>query len=310
MRRFLLRKRGIDEYEWQHFMRYEGKLYRPPSESDAYIVQATIGCSWNKCTYCDMYREKEFRVRALSETLEDIEVVGQDAKVARRVEKVFIADGDALILDMHHWRAILEASTRAFPRLRRVSCYAMAKNVLEKSESELLELRQLGLSMLYMGPESGDDVVLKRIAKGQNHDDHVRAAARAHAAGMKLSVIALLGIGGDRSDEHARATGDLVTKMDPAFFSALTVTVVPGTPLATLAGRGKFEVPAVPDLLRELRTMVDVAKPTNATFRTNHASNYLPLGGELPRDRARILDVIDAALAGRIPLRHEATRGL
>lgn len=186
----------------------------------------------------------------------------------------------------------------------------MAKNVIEKTDEELSELASLGLSMLYMGPESGDDVVLKRIAKGQSHDEHVDAAARAHRAGMKLSVIALLGIGGDRSQEHAAQTAALVTAMDPAYFSALTVTVVPGTPLATLEKRGKFAVPAVADLLRELRTMVDLARPSRTTFRTNHASNYLPLGGELPRDRARIVDVIDAALAGKIPLRPEHYRGL
>lgn len=292
-------------------MRYEGKLYRPPSEADAYILQATIGCSWNKCTYCDMYREKAFRVRPLEETLEDVTLaVRQLGRNAERVEKVFVADGDALILDMDHWRAILDETSRAFPNLRRVSCYAMAKNVIEKTPEELAELRRLGLSILYVGPESGDDVVLKRIAKGQNHEDHVRAAERAHEAGLQLSVIALLGIGGDRSVEHAEATADLVTKMNPAFFSALTVTVVPGTPLATLSSRGKFAVPDVPDLLRELRTMVAKAAPTKTVFRTNHASNYLPLGGELPRDRDRIVEVIDAALDGRIPLRPERTRGL
>jgi radical SAM superfamily enzyme YgiQ (UPF0313 family) len=142
-------------------MRYVGKLYRPPSEHDAYIVQATIGCSWNKCTYCDMYRDKDFRVRPLSETLEDIAAAGK--KLGPEVDKVFVADGDALVLPMDHWRSILQAANQAFPNLRRVSCYAMAKNVLQKTQDELVELRQLGLSMLYMGPESGDDRVLKRI---------------------------------------------------------------------------------------------------------------------------------------------------
>jgi radical SAM superfamily enzyme YgiQ (UPF0313 family) len=289
-------------------MRYEGKLYRPPSEADALIVQATIGCSWNKCTYCDMYREKDFRVRTLADTLTDLEMAGREH--GAQVDKVFVADGDALILDMDHWRAILTTARRLFPNLKRVSCYAMAKNVLEKSAADLAELRALGLSLLYMGPESGDDQVLKRIAKGQNFDDHVAAAKMAHAAGITLSVIALLGIGGDRSEAHALGTAKLVTAMDPAFFSALTVTVVPGTPLATLAHRGKFTVPDVPNLLRELRTMVAHAAPTRAVFRTNHASNYLPLGGELPRDRERIVDVIDAALDGRIALRPEHHRGL
>lgn len=289
-------------------MRYEGKLYRPPSEADAYILQATIGCSYNHCTYCDMYRDKTFRVRDLAATLEDLEVAGRVH--GSDVEKLFVADGDALVLPMEHWRAVLEGARRAFPRLRRVSCYAMARNVLEKTDVELAELRAAGLSLLYMGPESGDDPTLKRIAKGDDAATHVRAAERAHRAGMQLSVIALLGIAMERSDEHARGTADLVTKMDPAFFSALTVTVVDGTPLDRLAKKGRFAVPPIPALLGELRTMVDEARPTDAVFRTNHASNYLPLGGHLPRDRTRIVEVIDAALAGKIPLRPESRRGL
>jgi radical SAM superfamily enzyme YgiQ (UPF0313 family) len=289
-------------------MRYEGKLYRPPSEADSYILQATIGCSYNHCTYCDMYRDKTFRVRDLSATLEDLDVAGRVHGAG--VEKVFVADGDALVLPMDHWRAILERARRVFPRLRRVSSYAMARNVLEKTDAELAELRAAGLSLLYVGPESGDDATLKRIAKGDDAATHVRAAERAHAAGMQLSVIALLGIAMERSEEHARGTAELVTKMDPAFFSALTVTIVDGTPLDRLAKKGRFAVPPVPALLGELRTMVDEARPTDAVFRTNHASNYLPLGGHLPRDRARIVEVIDAALAGKIPLRPESRRGL
>ena len=289
-------------------MRYEGKLYRPPSEADAYILQATIGCSWNHCTYCDMYRDKTFRVRNLDETLEDLAACGRVH--GDDVEKLFVADGDALVLPMDSWRAILERAQQVFPRLRRVSCYAMARNILAKSDAELRELRQAGLSLLYIGPESGDDATLKRIAKGDDAAAHVRAAEHAHAAGMQLSVIALLGIGMDRSDEHARGTADLVTQMDPTFFSALTVTVVEGTPLYQLAKKGRFTVPPVPALLRELRIMVSEARPTQAIFRTNHASNYLPLGGQLPRDRDRIVSVIDAALAGEIPLRPDASRGL
>jgi radical SAM superfamily enzyme YgiQ (UPF0313 family) len=289
-------------------MRYEGRVFRPPSEADAYILQATVGCSWNHCTYCDMYRDKSFRVRELGETLADIDEAAR--AVGPRVEKVFVADGDALVLPMDHWRPILERSRARFPRLRRVSAYAMARNILEKTDAELAELAGLGLSTLYIGLESGDDPTLKRIAKGDDSAAHVEAARRAHAAGMALSVIALLGIAGERSDDHARATADVVTRMSPEYFAALTVTVVPGTPLATLRARGRFEVPAVPAILRELRTMVDLARPADALFRTNHASNHLPLGGRLPRDRARILGFIDAALEGRIPLRHEEERGL
>lgn len=290
-------------------MRYEGTLYRPPSEADAYILQATIGCSWNHCVYCDMYRDKTFRVRALDEALDDVRAAGR--RFGARVEKVFVADGDALVMPMDHWEAVLAACREAFPRLRRVSCYAMARNVIEKGAGDLARLREAGLSMLYIGPESGDDITLKRIAKGQDHAAHVEAARLAHAAGMRLSAIFLLGAGGtERSDEHARASARLATAMDPAFVSALTLTVVPDTPLATLVDRGRFELPAVPELLRELRTFVAEARPTDAVFRTNHASNYLPLGGRLPADRDRILALLDAALDGRVRLRPESSRGL
>jgi radical SAM superfamily enzyme YgiQ (UPF0313 family) len=255
-----------------------------------------------------MYRDKTFRIRALAETLEDIARAGN--AVGDDVEKVFVADGDALVMDTRDWLTLLARARDAFPRLRRVSCYAMARNVLAKSDDELRALAEAGLSLLYIGPESGDDTTLKRIAKGDDFDAHVRAAERAHGAGMQLSVIGLLGIASERSVEHARATAELVTRMDPEFFSALTVTVVPGTPLDRLAKKGRFEVPPVPALLAELRTMVALAKPTDAVFRTNHASNYLPLAGRLPRDRDRIVATIDAALEGRTPLRSEWMRGL
>lgn len=290
-------------------MRYEGKLYRPPSEANAYILQATIGCSWNHCTYCDMYRDKAFRIRDLHDTLEDLQtaaVVAADA-----IDKVFVADGDALVMPLDHWLPILEVAQRGFPRLRRVSCYATAPAVLDKSDEELAALAAAGLTRLYIGPESGDPQTLKRIAKGASFGEHVLAAQRARAAGMELSVIALLGAGGiERSAAHAEATARLVTEMDPEFFAALTLTVVPGTPQAKLAEQGRFVLPELPQLLAELRTIVATARPSDALFRTNHASNHLPLAGRLPRDRDRIVAVIDDALEGRIPLRPEHARGL
>lgn len=291
-------------------VRYVGKLYRPPSEADALILQATIGCSWNHCTYCDMYRDKpDFRVRPLAESLEDLERAGRE--VGPHVEKLFVADGDALVMDLADWEPILDAARRLFPNLRRVSCYATATNVLAKSDADLRRLRELGLSLLYMGPESGDDVTLKRIAKGSTAADHVDAARRARDAGLELSAIFLLGAGGTaRSAEHAQGSAELATAMNPHYLAALTLTVVPTTPLATLESRGTFALPTVDALLGELRTFVAGARPTDALFRTNHASNYLPLGGRLPRDTDKIVAVIDRALAGGVALRPERMRGL
>jgi radical SAM superfamily enzyme YgiQ (UPF0313 family) len=290
-------------------MRYVEPVFRPPSEADSYILQATIGCSWNKCVYCNMYRSKQFRVRELAETLADLE---QAAVLAGpRIGKLFVADGDALVLDMQHWRSILQLARARLPRLRRVSCYAMARNILDKSADELSELRELGLSLLYIGPESGDDATLKRIVKGANFEDHVQAAERAHAAGFEISVIALLGVAGvERSGEHAHATARLVTDMDPEYFAALTTEVLPDTPLVKLRDKGFWTQPTVPRMLEELRIMVDEARPTEAVFRTNHASNHLPLGGRLPHDRDAIIATIDGALAGRIGLRPDWARGL
>ncbi len=290
-------------------MRYDPPVFRPPSEADALILQATLGCSWNRCTYCNMYRTKRFQVRPVDDVLADLNEAA-DA-VGEQVEKLFVADGDALTLPMDHWRPLLAAARDRFPRLRRVSCYAMARNVLEKSADDLAELRQGGLTTLYLGPESGDAVTLKRIAKGDGFEAHVEAAKKAHAAGMTLSVILLLGAGGTaRSAEHAAESARLVTEMDPEFLAALTLTVVEGTPQARLQATGRFELPPIEALLGELRTLVAEARPTRALFRTDHASNYLPLGGRLPEDRERILSVLDAALAGEIPLRPEWARGL
>jgi len=290
-------------------MRYEGQIYRPPSEADAYILQATIGCSWNHCTYCDMYRDKRFRIRDLDETLADIQTAGQS--FGDNVTKVFVADGDALVLDLPHWEAILPACRDAFPRMKRVSAYATALNINDKSVDDLKRLRELGLSLLYMGPETGDDVTFKRIAKGSSFDEHVEAARRAHEAGMKVSAIFLLGAGGtERSKEHAEGSAKLITEMDPEFVSALTLTVIPGTPIDKMQAQGKFTLPTVTRMLEELRTIVAEASPTDAVFRTNHASNYLPLAGRLPQDRERIVAALDKALAGEISLRPESSRGL
>lgn len=290
-------------------MRYEEPLFRPPSEAESLILQATVGCSWNHCTYCAMYREKRYRVRPLDELLAELRLAGR--ALGPEVTRLFVADGDALAMELAHWEPLLLAAREAFPRLRRVSAYATALNVAAKTDGELRRLRELGLSLLYVGPETGDDVTFQRIAKGAGFAEHADAARRAHAAGMKLSAIFLLGAGGtDRSREHAEGSARLVTEMDPEFLSLLTLTVVPGTPIATLTARGDFALPSIEGMLGELRTIVADSRPTAAIFRTNHASNYLTLEGRLPRDRDRILATVDRALAGAVPLRPEWARGL
>jgi len=290
-------------------MSYVGTVYRPPSEANSFLLQATIGCSWNHCTYCAMYRDKPFQVRPLAETREDIATAGR--WFGDRVRKVFVMDGDALTMGIDLWEPILQSLKDAFPNLRRVSCYATALNLLAKSQEELRRLCGLGLKLLYIGPESGDDVTLKHIAKGASSADHVEAAAKAREAGMKQSLIFLLGAGGtERSVEHATGSARLATAMDPEFLSTLTLMLIPSTPIYKLAQSGRFEMPSIEGLLRELRIIVAESAPTDAVFRSNHASNYLPIEGRLPRDRDVILENIDAALSGDVCLRAEGFRGL
>lgn len=216
-----------------------------------------------------------------------------------------------MAMNLEEWEPILRALSDTFPNLRRVSCYATALNLLAKSHQELQRLRALGLKLLYIGPESGDDVTLKRIAKGASSADHVEAASKIRRAGMKQSVIFLLGAGGaERSDEHATASARLATAMDPEFLSVLTLTIIDSTPIHKLAESNRFRLPTVECLMRELRIIVAEADPSDTIFRSNHASNYLPIGGRLPRDRDAILELIDTALSGDVPLRAESLRGL
>jgi len=290
-------------------MPYIEPLFRPPAEAESFILQATLGCSWNHCTFCAMYRSKTFQVRPLDEVLADIDEAG--LRYGEDVRHVFVADGDPLAMDLDHWEPILRALTQVFPRLRRVSTYATARNLLEKRPEELQRLRELGLSLLYIGPESGDDATLKRLAKGATTADHIEAARKAREAGMQQSLMFLLGIGGrERSEEHARASGRLATAMDPRFLSTLTLTLIRDTPLAQLVARNQFELTDVQGLLQELAWFIDEAHPTGAIFRSDHASNYLPIGGRLPRDRETILTAIHAAMEGRTPLRPKWARGL
>ncbi len=253
-----------------------------------------------------MYRDKTFRVREIEEYRDDI------AEAGRRfagTEKVFIADGDALAMPTPRWLALLGILRETFPRLRQVSCYATADNLLEKPKQDLALLCAQGLSLLYIGPESGDNKTLKRIVKGNTFEEHELAAKQAHDAGMKVSTIFLLGAGGvDRTQEHAAESARLVTAMDPEFLAALTLTIVPRTPIAKLVAKGGFTLPEPKAMLAELRTLVNDSRPTSALFRTNHASNYLPTGGRLPVDRSQIVATIDAALSGKVPLRSERNR--
>ncbi len=291
-------------------MRYYGNVIRPPSEARSYILQVTYGCSHNRCTFCGTFLDKPFQVRPPDEVLADIALARQHIPGTRRV---FLADGDALALSTKRLVPILDALAGAFPHLERVGIYANARNLLHKSESDLALLRRKGLEIVYLGLESGSDEVLRRVRKGATAADMVQAVHKARAAGMRVSVIGILGVGGpELSAAHAEATGQVVSDMDPHYLSMLTLMLVPGTELAQERDAGRFQLMTPEAMLTELRQVIQhLDGLSHCVFRTNHASNYVPLAGTLPQDKARLLATLDEALArGRSALRPEVWRGL
>ena len=291
-------------------MHYYGPVIRPPSEARSYILQVTYGCSHNRCTFCGTYQDKPFRVRETSQVMDDIELARSLYPNTRRV---FLADGDALVLNANRLNHILDELNDAFPHLERVGVYANAQNLLRKSSDELKTLRIKGLGIVYLGLESGDDEVLKCIQKGATAAEMIAATAKAKQAGLLVSVIGILGIASLKgSTQHARLTGQVVSQMDPDYFSMLTLMLVPGTQLHQKWETGVFQLPDVEQMLVELHQVIEnLDGLTNCIFRTNHASNYLALRGTLPRDRTRLLAALDAAITqGPDVFRPEALRGL
>ena len=291
-------------------MHYYGAVIRPPSEARSYILQVTYGCSHNRCTFCGTYQDKPFRVRETNQVMDDIELARSLRPNTRRV---FLADGDALVLNANRLNHILDALNDAFPHLERVGVYANAQNLLRKSSDELKTLRIKGLGIVYLGLESGDDGVLKCIQKGATAAEMITATVKAKQAGLLVSVIGILGIASLKgSTQHARLTGQVVSQMDPDYFSMLTLMLVPGTQLHQKWEAGAFQLPEAEQMLIELHQVIEnLDGLTNCIFRTNHASNYLALRGTLPRDKTRLLTALDAAIAqGPDIFRPEALRGL
>ncbi len=283
-------------------------LWRPPSEAESLLLPVTRGCSWNRCTFCGMYRDRRFRVLPREEILAGIERAA--AVLGNGVTRVFLLDGDALAAPADLLLDVLGTLRRTFPRLRRLSAYASPRAILGKSPGELAALRGAGLWLLYLGVESGHDAVLRRFRKGATAADMLACGERCRAAGVDLSVMILLGMWGtDLSREHARASARVVAAIRPRYTSTLALVPVPGTPLAEEVAAGAFTLPGPPGLLAELREFLASLGTTRTVFRANHASNPLPLAGVLPRDRERLLALLDRVLAdpGRVPLRPPRT---
>ncbi len=289
-------------------MHYDGDIIRPPSEADSIIIQVTVGCSHNRCTFCGAYRTKKFRPRTHEEIAGNIDFAAQ---YCRRQRRVFLADGDALILPQKRLEDILTLIRSRLPQVRRIALYANAKAIRSKTPDQLAQLKELGLDRIYMGLESGDDQVLTAVAKGESGKSMLAAALQVKASGIFLSVTVLLGLAGvDNSLRHAQATGHVLTEMAPNQIAALMFMPLPGTPLGDQVLAGRFQLPDSHGLLSELHELLNHLHCDRVQFMANHASNYLPLTGRLGRDKEQMLQLIDQALRGRINLRAEFMRGL
>ena len=289
-------------------MHYEGNIIRPPSEADSIILQVTVGCSHNKCTFCGAYKGVHFRLKDPVTINDDISFA---AKYCKQQNRVFVGDGDALIIPTDRLAEIFSSIRENLPRVNRISLYANAKSILRKNYSELTRLKKLGLDRIYLGLESGHNPTLKNIRKGVNAEQMIEAAAKVRESAIFLSVTVLLGVAGIVDSEiHALESGRVLTEMRPNQIGALTLMLLENTPLAEDAASGSFQLPQPEMLLMELKTMVQAVNLERVQFQANHASNYLPISGRLQKDKNKILQIIEDALAGRQDLKAEYQRAL
>ncbi|MDX9962647.1 radical SAM protein [Desulfobacter postgatei] len=289
-------------------MHYEGMIIRPPSEANSILLQVTLGCSHNKCTFCGTYREKRFNIKKDDVIFSDIEFARAHC---RRQSRLFLCDGDALILPMKRLVPILERIRNRLPWVERVGVYANTKSIRMKTDEELALLHNLGLKIAYMGLESGDNKVLEAIRKGADADKMIAMGKKLKKAGIKVSVTVLLGLGGRKGSlDHARETGRVLTAMDPDFVGALSLMLIPGTELHDQYVKGDFQLLGPDEMLTELGAMISATNLTDGLFHANHASNYLPIRAHLPRDKEKTLELISRALDGKVALKPEYMRAL
>lgn len=289
-------------------MKYEGIVYRPPSEAYSLIVQVTIGCSQNHCAFCSMYKTKQFRIRSTDEIIDDFM---EAREMYPKIEKIFLADGDALICPVQDLEMILKLIRKKFPECRQVTCYASPKSILLKKTDELKRLCQLGLSMVYMGLESGSDKVLEYMKKGADPKEMIKAAEKIHNAGIRLSVTAISGLGGKKWwKEHAVETGKVLSEMKPEYAGLLTLMIEEGVPLEQEIKSGRFQLMNPYEILIETREMLEHMDCPGCIFRSNHASNYISLRGTLNKDKEKLIKQLDQAVSGSAHLKSEWMRML
>lgn len=293
-------------------LRYIEPVFRPPSEWKSLILQVTNGCSWNRCTFCDMYTapQKRFRAQKLDKILEDIETV---VSTRQDITRVFLADGDAMSLPFERLEAICLLIRKHLPNVIRISSYCLPRNLKNKTPEQLIRLRELGLSLLYIGCESGDDGVLKRIEKGESYASSLAALLKIKAAGIKSSVMILNGLGGSElSEQHAINSARLMNAAQPEYLSTLVVTLPLGTDRMDAAFDGHFSLPNQAELFSEMHTLLSHLELDKTVFRSDHASNYLVLKGVLGKDKARLVSEVEQAINHPLQtsLRKEWQRGL
>ncbi len=276
-------------------MRYEGSVYRPPSEAYSLIVQVTIGCAHNKCTFCSMFKDKRFRVRKVNEVLEDLDSARQHY---RRVGRIFLADGDALVLQNKDLLVILDYIKELFPECERVGIYGSPQDVLRKSPEELSELRDHGIGIIYIGAESGSDKVLRDIKKGATRAEIIESVKRIEACGIPASVTFISGLAGkDGWEDHAVESGTMISEMEPSYVGLLTLITEPGAKLHQDIREGRFQLLSPMEVLRETELLLNhINVNKTCVFRSNHASNYVSLKGDLPQDKERMLAQLRAAM--------------
>jgi len=278
-------------YEEEIFM-YDYPLYRPPSEGNSLIIQATLGCSHNKCSFCNMYKSKKFTIKTLEEIKDDM---NHFRTIYGHVERIFLADGDALIIKTEDLKEILAYIKKLFPECSRVTLYGSPKSILLKTPKELNDLKYLGLSMIYIGVESGNDEVLNDINKGVSSEDLIKAAKRVKDANILLSVTVIAGIGGrEKSKSHAIGTGEIISSMIPDYLGVLTLMVEKKTILYNKILNKEFELLNDKEILNEIKLLIEhINVKEQVIFRCNHASNYISLSGNLPEDKEKLLNQIN-----------------
>lgn len=290
-------------------MRYEGMVYRPPSEARSLILQLTIGCARNECTFCSMYKDKKFRIRNLEEVVEDIKMAQKH--YIPGIERVFLADGDALIVKTKDLLYIIDKIHEILPTVNRITVYGAPKDVLVKKPEELTLLREAGLDMVYMGAESGSDKVLKDVRKNATQAEIIEAGQKLKSAGLKSSITLISGLGGvEDLEEHAVESGKVISAIKPEYASLLTLLMEPGTPLYHQWKAGEFQPLEGPEaVFEEMRLFLQNIDSEGTVFRANHASNYLPLAGTFNRDIPALLAQIEHAIQNHL-FRPEAFRQL